>query len=219
MNKLGLTVITIGALACLSSSHAAVITQQQQFNYSYGPDSGTGAITLVNDGDFTAEMLPFDTNLGSLNSFSVDWLLEFDASGAAGSADDAIIFSSAVGSVSLGGINYSGIGGGDGAGEPEGTTINIGYTLPHSQTFEVLDAGVRYDPNILAAVLGDMTFNLLYDTDVQVDFSNVIDFNAYLNGQVVLTYDYTANTTDVSSPATLTLFGLTLAGLGWPRRK
>ena len=223
MTKISLVIITLGMLACASSSNAALITQQKDFDYSDGPISGTGTVNLVNGGDLVAEVLSFDTSLGTLNSFSVDWFLKFEAEGIAGplmNASTSSLYSFAGGTLNLAGMIYNGTGSGDDTiSANEGDVINIGYTLSHVELFDVADAGISYNPYILATVLGGTTFDLLYDTNFEVDFNNIIDLNASITGRVIFTYDYTPNATNVSSPATLAIFGFALAGLGWSRRK
>jgi hypothetical protein len=177
-------------LLCFAAT-PAVASIVQTFPFSLN-ESGSGPVseTVFPSGFSTGNTVaPFAAQDGTLIDFTVSWIMNFDLNGTAGSGGgggDA----SAGGSYYLNGIAYDGNGNGNGAGGPPGTFVDIPFSVSDSDTFLVSEAGITYDPDILAAVEGGSDFALLWNAPVIIDAPGLASYNLSINATATITYDY-----------------------------
>jgi hypothetical protein len=212
-----ITILGLAGWAC--GANATLITQEKPFVFSSTSALSSGTLAVVNTGDFTSTVSAFDSSLGTLNSFSIVWDMFFEMNGTVRNATPSTgsISGGASGNVIVNGIGYNGGGGSNSIGGDPGEIISASFAVNVSDIFLSEDAGIFYDPQILAMVLGSSDFDLGYDASYIPRYNNLNGATASARGSVTLTYDYTA--TAVTSPITIAIFGLGLVGLGWSRHK
>lgn len=158
-----------------NAAGAAVITQFEDFDFSAGPVSGSGSLDVVaNETDFSATFSPFNSSLGTLESFTVIWEADFTGSGTVSGANGSIDGNFG-GAFSLAGSGYNGTGNSGGDNGTDGESVAIELSIEVSDTFLPADAGASYDPAILAAVTGDTDFDVAWDTTYSIDYTNIAD--------------------------------------------
>jgi hypothetical protein len=173
---------------------AATATQSANLSASNAGSlyNGTGSANLVNSGFFSTDMLPFKASLGTLQSFTVKWevggLLSATSGPAGGNASGTL-----GGTFMINGCGYSGGGGGNGNGAGPDQPFDVIFPMPSivsEQTFSVADAGVGYDPAILAAVTNATPLAVSFDSAATVTYGTVVNLAASVTGKVSLTYTY-----------------------------
>lgn len=156
---------------------------------------GTGATFYsITDGSTDPVLLaqPFDSSLGTLQSFSV--LLALDYEGFQTNGADGSGFSmSSGGDITLNGINWTGTGNSGGNGGAPFSEVSAPFPINFSQTFMVAGAGDDYDPAILAAVQGASPFEVRFAHNPSI--SPAIDATAFRlelaeGSQISLSYTF-----------------------------
>lgn len=189
-----------GLLVFLSASGGLVqsATLSQTFNFSDTVTvSGTGKIVHANaSGIISSNFNPFNSSLGTLQSFKIDWTATVTASGTT-SATGGSFNPSLGGTLYIGANSYDGDGGSNGTGGGPNTFVGpITAAINKSNSFLVSNANVTYNPNILSTVTGGSPFNIRYSnggTDtIYTNYSTMASITSVLTGSVTLTYTYEA---------------------------
>lgn len=222
-----------GLLVCLcvsgSFSHAATITQTRNFVVGNQTASGSGNLVLVDgSGLVGSQFSPFDSALGTLDSFQIVWSVSQSASGTVAStvvapSGKGVLTPQLNGTPSIAGNRYGGLADTVVAVGDPGESIPLTTAQNTSdETWLPEFAGVRYNPAFLATVTGASDFDLtLTNSSGPVAFVSYTEFSsvsADLAGSVTMTYTYTAA---VPEPSTWML-GVGAVAVGcvarWRRR-
>ena len=191
MRLLPVVVVIPAVLLTSLSARAAVFVQSVPFSLSASGTTTTSP--LVNSGDLTGTVDPFNPSLGTLTSFQVVWHMTYtldwtnDSSGTGTSSS-----MSGGGSFSINGTSYAGNGGGNGNSGPANASLNTGFVIDESNSFDVAQAGVSYSPALLAAVTGGTSFPVAYGMSTTPSLGNVSSWSASAIGSVAVSYTYTA---------------------------
>ncbi len=200
------------ALVVLTGSLSwASITYTDKFSYSQN-GSSAGDFTIIPGGDLTTgnTIAPFDSSLGHLISFTVDWNMTYDASATTGKVGGGID-SSVGGNYFLAGVAYDDNGSGGSEGADPDSSASFSFPVNTSDTFLVSQSGIAYNPALLAAVTGSTDFALEFDAPYVLTVDGpTTTWTADANGGVSITYNYAASR-ELPEPSTLTL--VLLAGL------
>ena len=178
----------IGLESIVQKAQAVSTTQTINFNESISL-SGDFDNNLLSNDYFSGTVSPFDSNLGTLNSFAVDWNIDSLLNATTGSTGGSAGISFA-GDLFLNGISYDGTGDGDGNGAGSNTSFSVDIGITNSSTFLVSDAGVTYPPELLSAVTGSSDFELLYNSPLTANYSGIESGNITVTGSAILTYDF-----------------------------
>lgn len=181
-------------IALAGTAAAETVIQPTDFsvNNDGGLYNGTDNKVLAAPGFFRANCQPFNAALGTLTSFSVDWQIGGFLSGTIGNEGESGNASGSLGGTfSINAVAFGGTGTGNGGGGAGGEPVEVGFAIPaFHHEFKVENAGVNYDPRILQAVTGSTPFPVDYDSAVTVNFANVVDLSASVEGTLTLTYTY-----------------------------
>lgn len=175
---------------------AETLEQVREFDASNAgnPYVGSGSAPLVESGFFRANFMPFDSALGTLESFELYCSVDGVLRGTAGSLADIGGTDTVFGGTFK--LNNSAF---DGAGTPEkitatapaGDPLEMAFSMPvYSKTFLVANAGFNYDPAILVPIQGNSEFEMLFDAGVVINYENVEAVEASLASTMILTYTY-----------------------------
>lgn len=210
-------------LAVLPASAATVV---QTFTYLSDEiliDSsvvGTGNPSYsLNDGskDPVLSAQPFNSLLGTLESFTVTFALTYDGSQTNGGGIGSFSISSS-GNFLFNGISLGGSGQGSGNGGPAFANLTASFPINFSRTMFVADAGVLYDPALLSAVTGNSGFEVRHPhTPTISPDGQVSAFRLSLRegSSVTLTYNYAP----IPEPGTAALALLALGFATLRRRR
>jgi hypothetical protein len=180
---------------------------------------GTGGTSYsVTDGstDPVLTALPFNSLLGTLESFTVDFALTYDGSHTNGPGGGGFSMGTS-GDLTLAGITFSGTGGGNGTGGAPFDIVTVSYPNTFSQTFLVANAGVTYDPAILAAVTGGAPFEVRHEHNPTMSpTANASSFLMSIREGSTLSLTYTYD--PIPEPGTAAL-GLLAAAFAAARRR
>lgn len=165
----------------------------------------------VSDGSTDPILLaqPFDSSLGTLESFTISLALDYDGFQTNGAIGSGFSISSG-GSITLDGIDVSGTGNGSGNGGAPFSNISATVPINFSHPLLVADAGDTYDPAILTAVQGGSPFEVRFEHNPSIspaDDATSFRYEVREGSQISLTYNYEP----IPEPGSATL-GL-LAGL------
>ncbi len=187
------------------SAHAAVFVQNFPFNFSASGTTTTSP--LVNSGDLTATVSPFNPGFGTLTSFKVVWHMAYNLSwtnDSSGENTESSISGSGV--YFINGTDYNGDGGGGGNDGAANEFLTASVTIDDSDSFNVANAGINYSSALLAAVVGGSSFPVAYNVSVTPNLGNVSSWSASAVGSVQVSYTYTPAPEPLST-------GLVTAGL------
>lgn len=188
-----------GALVILSQSlSASTLSQPAEFATSNEGNlyQGYGAQQLTSPTFFTADFEPFDESLGTLESFTIRCNIGGLLQGVGGDAEPTGTASSGFGGAfSIGGATFDGTG--TSPVPPEFADTGAPLEVPmgsidYERNLTVANAGVTYDPAIVATLTGNASFPISFNTGggVMVTYSNVADLQASLSGTISITYVY-----------------------------
>ncbi len=193
---------TLPLILVLAARPLVAETVVQPANFSASNEgnlyNGFGSEALVPNDFFTATFQPFNATLGTLQSFTIHCEIEGLLEGTIGQdGDEGNANAGLGGTFSIGGIAFSGTGGGNNGVGATGEPIEVSFAIPtFEQTLTAANAGVSYHPDILSTVTGSQPFALSFGTPpeanspVQVNYSNVADLAASVAGTITLTYTY-----------------------------
>jgi len=204
------------SFAAAAPALAQTYTQVQTFPFNFSNSGSAGPLTIVRAGDFTATAQPHDTGIGPLVSFQIEWDITFSGSGIA-TDDGAIIGSGSVGGgYELNGISYNGNGGSAGVGGSLGDPLSFTFKVSDSLTYLASNAGLTYNPGLLAAVTGATTFPLEWTAEYNLDATSATSLTGSAIGSLKLTYTY------LPEASTHVAMGFAFAAVGgvvWRRRQ
>ncbi len=158
--------------------------------------SGSGMGTVADNGDLSALFQPFDSALGTLQSFLISWNLSGEYTGTAAATEGGSAQMNLGGVFAINGSTFNGTGGGANVAVGPGEMFDEDYAAaPFSYDFQVAAAGMQYDPAILATVTGTEPFTATYTSGapqgpVFVNYSGLEALNVTFTGSVTLTYTY-----------------------------
>ena len=204
----------LASLLSAQAAHAVVTTQTKNLSFSAGPVTDfSGAATLAPFGpnDLSATFDTFNSALGTLNSFSYTWNLNFQAAGTA--ANDGTTSTLTFNTVATLKVNSSVdefAQSSNNVTASNGGPLSINFDIQKTRNFNVADAGVTYNPATLATVTGSTPFTLSYEDNFNPVRFSAANVTAQVTGSVSISYDYTAAAA-VPEPGSWTLM---LAGAG-----
>jgi hypothetical protein len=189
---------------------AVTTTQTLNFNQSIPISGSLNNGQLLSNNFFSGTVFPFDSNLGTLNSFAVNWNIDVALNATTNSNSGGISLGLG-GSLFLDGTNYDGMGNGNGNGAAPNSSFNFTFNTANTRNFLVSNSGVTYNPALLNSVTGNSNFNLLYQSPLSASYSNIDSGTATVTGSATLTYDY--QTASVPFEFTPSLGLLTMGGI------
>jgi len=215
-SRLGIVAGGAFGLAVIAQSPPAeALTSVQNFTTTDTLSAFTEAATGISYSPPTAQFTvqPFKASLGILNSATLTLATSTNFSGMVGNADTyGGVGQSFGGTATINGITYGGYGNGNGNSGAPGDTLLLSIApTGNSTTFLAADAGVSYDPQILAAFIGASTYSLSFadgsDSPYHFFYANISSGTSTFTTTAGVTYNYTPFV-----PAPLPLFG---AGAAW----
>jgi len=225
-------IVAIGALGLLTvtvSNRAQAATSLQTFTttdtFTAFPTASASSATYYSPlPQFTVQ--PFNAHLGTLTSTLVTWSTTASFTGTVGSASGGGSASfSFGGQYEVDGIAYAGNGTGNGNGTSAGNTfsVNVG-PYGNSNLFPTTNAGVTYNPLILADFQGANPFSIAHlnstnpgNTPYRFTYNNINSGSASFTSTASVTYDYVAAPSIATAPGPLPLLGAG-AAWGWSRQ-
>lgn len=196
----------------LGSVQAGVVTQTKTFSNTQ-TNSGTGQIVHAGLSGLSESFNPFNSALGTLDSYTIVWSTTTAASGTTSGTGGEYVLNQG-GTFYVGTSAYSGGGAGNSASAGPNTLLpQKTSTVNNTKTFLTSEAGVTYNPAILAQVIGSSPFTLSYGGNsptIFTTFTTMADVTSTLTGSVTLTYNYTA--APVPEPASMWIGASLLAG-------
>lgn len=216
--------LLVGLVGSLGgAAHARTVVQTAAFDDTFTGFTGAASEThALYPSPLSATFSPFDASLGTLIDTTITWQAGFSFSGMSAPYDAQL--------VSNGGSLTGGIGGqfevnktpygGDGTGGGNGAAPEVPFSVdfsigPDSMTFVSSEAGMAYDPAILAAFEGTSPFTAAYVLDDDISnytARNIASGSAAFSSSVTLTYDYATSPTP--EPTTWALLLVGFAGVG-----
>ena len=185
------------------SSNAGVVTQT--FNFT-DTKSGAGSGTFINanSSGATFTVNPFNTSLGTLDSFTFAWSLGMTGNGV-GDAGGGSMSISYGGTTYVNTTSYNGGGAGDSTGGI-GTFSTLSKSSSITNNFTPANAGSTYDPAILATVTGGSAFSMSYNNGPSADtaysnYTNVVSATSTFTTDLTVTYNYTGAPASVPEPS------------------
>ena len=178
---------------CANNSDAGVVTQT--FNYTDTKvATGSGTMILSNLNGVSFSVNPFNSSLGTLDSFTTVWNLNITGSGV-GADSSASLTVQYGGTVYVNSSSYNGTGNGDSTGGAGPfTTLSKSSTM--TNTYTVANAGITYDPAILTALTGGSQFSASYSNGTSntayATYVNATSATATFTAGLTVTYNYTA---------------------------
>jgi len=197
-----------------SVSQTVTLTQ-----YSYGFFNGASQLDLnFFPSPLTAMANPFNSALGTLQSFSTSVSFSASFTGTAGSmgGDSGAAFS---GIFEINGAGFDSGGAGNGGGGGPGAPIS--YTAAITNVTNQFAIPVQfYDPMILAAVTGSTPFEFEFVPQqnqylLNAYFDNITSGLFAFSGSFTITYNYIA----VAEPGSVLMLAPMLGALGFVRRR
>ncbi len=211
---------TLYLIPCLLLANAGLqavaqsVTQSVPFNFS---NSGPLPLTVVTLGEFTGTFQPFNPALGTLESFQINWSIDFAASGTVTGDPSGSFNASASGGYRLNGLSNGGYSNSDGDGGPTDQPVSLAFSVADPDLFLVSNAGVTYNPSLLAVVLGANSFPIDWDTAYVISGSGVGGVSGSAIGSVELIYNYSL-VPEADTYAAAGLLVAAVGGVAWRRR-
>lgn len=180
-------------ILCLlaGAAQAATLVQSQTFTTSRSYSGNMGGDSFPTKAVFSATINPFDPSLGTLQSFTVSWVLTGSVSGMGGASGTGVATLSVGGSASLNGSYFASVSGGATvpvtANQPFSSAVSM--STPLENTYTVPYPGT-YNPALLAAVTGTAPVLFVWDGTYSMSYSNVAPVNYNTNAVAVVTYTY-----------------------------
>lgn len=207
-----------GFLLIAASLAAQSVEQTVSFDHAATYTEVTESVKHVDSSFFTGSFDPFDSSLGTLDSFVIAWDVSNTVTGTlngSGGAPSA----SVGGLLTLNGTQYDTFAIGNGTGGPPGTPYSFSIAIAATNTFLVSGAGTDYASEFLDAVTGASPFTVAYSSAVSVSPTGAMTFDVATLGDLTVTYNYTPAA--VPEPATFAaILGLAvLAGTILARRR
>jgi hypothetical protein len=181
-------------------AHAVTVSVPQTFNFPFTfsavtPSASVQNVFLPDPGTFVATVLPFNTNLGTLDSVNVKWTFGGSWSAVSGeSGGSATINLSGTAYVNATAYNSNGSGGSNSA------AANTSFSVVQSptyidNTFIGANAGVTYNAVLWSALSGNSSYLVKLDkgaTNRIAYYANLASGTLTTNTDLVVTYNYTA---------------------------
>lgn len=188
---------------CCGFSHAATVTQTRNFVVGNQTGSGSGTLVFVDGstGLVGSQFSPFDSSLGTLDSFQIVWSVSQSASGTVAStvvapSGKGILTPQLNGTPSIAGNRYGGLA--DSVtvvGDPSDSIPLTTAQNTSDETWLPENAGSTYNPAFLATVTGASDFDLTLTNSsgpvAFVSYTELSSVSADLAGSVTMTYTYT----------------------------
>lgn len=224
-----LAIAALGLLTVAASNPAQAITSVQTFTTtdtltSFAPASATQQTYYSPFPTFSVQ--PFNASLGTLTKTTIVWATTAAFNGTIGSAagNGSASFSFG-GTYYVDGVSYAGNGSGNGGGGNPSDTFSVSIaSYGDTEEFLTSNAGVTYDPNILADFIGALAFPITYEntsnpgnSPYRFAYTNISSGSACFTTTASVTYDYVAAPSAAAAPGPLPLLGAG-AAWGWSRR-
>jgi hypothetical protein len=211
--------VLVSLSACCGLGHAATVSRTVNFSDTVNT-SGDGEILHANsNGLIGTGFNPFNSSLGTLRSFQIDWTVTITASGTT-SASGGNLSQSLGGSLLLNTTNYGGMGGGNNTGGGPNVPIGpISANATDTKSWLVSEAGTSYDAALLATVTGGSTFDLKFVSPDKTSYATMASVNSVMNGSVTLTYTYDPAPNPVPEPTSMAIGSVLFTGLIAMRRR
>jgi hypothetical protein len=167
------------------------VEQTVAFDHAATYTAVTGSVEHVDASFFTGSFDPFDSSLGTLDSFVIAWNVSNTVTGTlngSGGAPSA----SVGGPLTLNGTQYDVFANGIGTGGPPGVPYSFSMPIAATNTFLVSGAGTDYASAFLDAVTGASPFTVAYSSAITVSTTSAMTFDVATLGDLVVTYNYTA---------------------------
>lgn len=198
-------------LAFCGSSQAGVVTQTFS---SSDTKVGTGSGSLLNSNlnGVTFTVNPFNSALGTLDSFTFAWVLSMTADGV-GADSSGFLSISYGGTAYVNADSYAG-GGNGGSTGGAGTFSPLSKSTSLTHNYLPANAGSSYNPAFLAAVTGGSTFSMTFKNGTGstafATYSSVVSATSTYTTALTVTYNYTGAPAAVPEPS-FAVAGLALA--------
>lgn len=224
-----LAIAALGLLTVAASNPAQAVTSVQTFSASdsfssFNPASSSQQTYYSPVPSFSVQ--PFNASLGTLTKTTIVWATTAAFNGTVGSAaaTGSASFSFG-GSYYVDGVSYAGNGTGNGSGGNPSDTFSVSIaSYGDTEEFLSSNAGVTYDPNILADFTGALAFPITYEntsnpsnSPYRFAYTNISSGSASFTTTASVTYDYVAAPSAAAAPGPLPLLGAG-AAWGWSRR-
>ncbi len=203
MNTSSLTQILLAAAAgasiwSLGGAAMAEMTPTQKTDFDHANSfGGSGSGNVTPDPRLSATFDPFDPGLGTLVSFTLGWELggEYRGMATADLAGDARVTMG--GTLKINELAFDGTGTSANVAVGPAESFDESYMLPtYRRELLAAEAGVTYNPALLAVVTGDEDYTATFDNGspntglVSVSYNNLASLDATLVGSATMTYTY-----------------------------
>jgi hypothetical protein len=209
-------VVLVSLSACCGLGQAATVSRTVNFSDTRIA-SGTGDIFHADsNGLIGTGFNPFDSSLGTLISFQIDWTVTLTASGTT-SASGGSLSQNHSGALSLNTTSYNGMGNGNSTGG--GPNVPIGPISANATKTDLFLVSGGAPAALLAAVTGGSSFVLKYDSPIKTSYSSMASVDSVMNASVTLTYTYDPAPNPVPEPTSLAIGSVLFTGLIAMRRR
>ncbi len=200
-----LKTILISALLC-GAAQAATVVQSTTFTAAINL-AGSGSNSYTFGSGFSFQVNPFDSSLGTLESFTVEWApTNVTITGVVNpTGGGGTINGGTGGTLGIGGQPYDSRGSSGTAQGGSNATLNASFVqAANSRTFTVAGAGINYNPAFLGFVQGSTPFAVAWDGSIGYGHGNLSSGYIGISSPLTVTYTYTP----VPEPSAALLGGL-----------